>query len=264
MCDYKNFTLNETGGRISNDIQMDELMMIFALMILITFVCGSVSDALVYTNKHVELKIKPYLLHAWEKGYNSTLLAVMLCILYIIFRSYYVFTTCWYPYWVHYLLISVLFSLYVCRLSNLTRYLSMAILVEILNVLIWDVGTQTPDVTTILCVIIIIGTLIGLVLLLAGLTDPDSIGTNMSTALVTTLYGVVLSNLIFFPLAGRMRILSNEELLQKEMYLEGLVALSEGASTYVIREKMSMLLPLKERMEITKIRDRKNDVRKET
>ncbi|MBT6120909.1 motility protein A [bacterium] len=110
----------------------------------------------------------------------------------------------------------------------------------------------------------LIGTLIGLVLLLAGLSDPENIGANMSIALVTTLYGVLLSNLIFFPLAGRMRILSNEELLQKEMYLEGLVALSEGASTYVIREKMSMLLPLKERMEITEILDKKNDDRNET
>ena len=48
----------------------------------------------------------------------------------------------------------------------------------------------------------LIGTLIGLILLLAGLNDPKNIGANMSTALVTTLYGIVLSNLVFFPLAG--------------------------------------------------------------
>lgn len=98
----------------------------------------------------------------------------------------------------------------------------------------------------------LIGTLIGLIMMLAELDDPSSLGPSMSIALVTTFYGVLLANLIFLPLGGRLRISSNEEQMQKEMLLEGIYSMAKGESTYIIREKMSMLLPHKERIQLEK------------
>jgi chemotaxis protein MotA len=98
----------------------------------------------------------------------------------------------------------------------------------------------------------LLGTLIGLIMLLAQLEDPKTVGPNMSVALVTTFYGVLLSNLVFLPLSGRLRISSNEEIIQKEMMLAGIVALAKGESGYIIREKMSMLLPERERKKLYK------------
>ena len=96
----------------------------------------------------------------------------------------------------------------------------------------------------------LLGTLIGLILLLAQLDDPKSVGPNMSIALITTFYGVLLSNLVFLPLAGRLRISSNEEIMQKEMVLEGILSMAKGESGYIIREKMMMFLSEHEKKKV--------------
>jgi chemotaxis protein MotA len=88
----------------------------------------------------------------------------------------------------------------------------------------------------------LLGTLIGLVVLLAELENPQAIGPNMSIALVTTLYGVLLSNLLFMPLAGRLRVLSYDELFEKQMIQEGIISLAHGDSNYIIQEKMKTYL----------------------
>lgn len=103
----------------------------------------------------------------------------------------------------------------------------------------------------------LLGTLIGLIMMLAELDDPATLGPSMSVALVTTFYGVLLTNLLFLPLAGRLRISSNEETLQKEMLLEGLMCIAREESTYLVREKMSMLLPEKERKKLKKVAAKK-------
>ena len=108
----------------------------------------------------------------------------------------------------------------------------------------------------------LLGTLIGLILLLAQLEDPASVGPNMSTALITTFYGVLLSNLVFMPLAGRLRISSDEELLQKEMMLEGIISMAKGESSYIIREKMLMFLSEKEKRSVTGTRKNKKKAKK--
>ncbi len=97
-----------------------------------------------------------------------------------------------------------------------------------------------------------VGTLIGLVIMFGTLEDPKSIGPNMSVALTCTFYGVLLSNLVFMPLSGRLRISSQEEIFQKEMLLKGIVAMANGESTYIIKEKMAMFLSEKERKKIDK------------
>ena len=70
-----------------------------------------------------------------------------------------------------------------------------------------------------------IGTLIGLVLMLQDLSDPDSIGPNMSTALITTFYGSFIANWLSAPVAGKLSVNNDEEVQLKEIMIEGLLSI---------------------------------------
>lgn len=87
-----------------------------------------------------------------------------------------------------------------------------------------------------------VGTLIGLVKMLANLEDPSGIGAGMALALITTFYGAVMANLIFIPLAGKLSIYSGAEILAMEMIMEGICAISRGENPTVIREKMQSFI----------------------
>ena len=87
-----------------------------------------------------------------------------------------------------------------------------------------------------------IGTLIGLILMLKNLSDPDSLGPGMATALVTTFYGVVLANLVFTPIAKKLKAQSELERLQKELYIEGLLSIQEGENPRIIRDKLTAFI----------------------
>lgn len=87
-----------------------------------------------------------------------------------------------------------------------------------------------------------IGTLIGLVQMLAALDDPSSIGTGMATALVTTFYGAVLANLVFIPIAGKLKIRSTEEMLSKELALEGILSIQAGDNPKMVEMRLKAFL----------------------
>lgn len=87
-----------------------------------------------------------------------------------------------------------------------------------------------------------IGTLIGLIVMLKGLDNPDTLGPGMSTALVTTFYGVVLANLVFTPIAKKLKAQSELEKLQKELYIEGLLSIQEGENPRIIRDKLTAFI----------------------
>ncbi|NLJ74415.1 MAG: motility protein A [Firmicutes bacterium] len=90
-----------------------------------------------------------------------------------------------------------------------------------------------------------IGTLIGLIGMLSDLNDPDQIGIGMAVALITTLYGAVASNLIFLPIAGKLRIKSDEEILIKQVMIEGILSIQAGENPRIVEEKLkSFLSPL--------------------
>ncbi|MFV0348757.1 MAG: motility protein A [Halodesulfovibrio sp.] len=92
-----------------------------------------------------------------------------------------------------------------------------------------------------------IGTVIGLVQMLQTMSDPSSIGPAMAVALITTFYGAVLANLVFNPMAGKLKTRSKEEILIKEMQMEGILAISKGENPRIIQEKLSSFQPPKER-----------------
>ncbi len=88
-----------------------------------------------------------------------------------------------------------------------------------------------------------LGTLIGLINMLRHLDDPSTIGPNMSVALVTTFYGSLLANLIFLPLANKLKIRSNKEILVKELMVEGLLSIQAGENPRIIEEKLKTFIP---------------------
>lgn len=87
-----------------------------------------------------------------------------------------------------------------------------------------------------------IGTLIGLIIMLGNLNDPDRIGPGLAVALITTLYGSFFSNLIFIPLAGKLRALTDEEILLKEIITEGILSIQQGENPRVIEQKLKSFL----------------------
>jgi chemotaxis protein MotA len=87
-----------------------------------------------------------------------------------------------------------------------------------------------------------IGTLVGLVNMLKSMSDPSTIGPSMSVALLTTMYGSVLANLFATPFAGKLKIRSGEELLLKEVMIEGLLSIQAGENPRVIEEKLKAFI----------------------
>lgn len=83
-----------------------------------------------------------------------------------------------------------------------------------------------------------IGTLIGLVNLLKELDDPSTIGPNMSVALITTFYGSFIASAFCQPLSNKLSIRSGQEVLLKELMLEGLLSIQAGENPRIIEEKL--------------------------
>ena len=95
-----------------------------------------------------------------------------------------------------------------------------------------------------------IGTLIGLIQMLQQLSDPKSIGPAMAVALVTTFYGAILANIVFLPMAGKLRTRSDEEVLRKEIITHGILMIQTGENPRLIEQKLNAFLPPKSRQSI--------------
>ena len=87
-----------------------------------------------------------------------------------------------------------------------------------------------------------IGTLIGLVNMLQDMDDPSSIGPSMAVALITTLYGSILANWICAPVAAKLKCQNNDEMVIKEIMIEGLLSIQAGENPRVIEEKLKSFL----------------------
>lgn len=92
-----------------------------------------------------------------------------------------------------------------------------------------------------------IGTLIGLVQMLANMSDPKSIGPAMAVALLTTLYGAMIANLLALPIADKLALRSAEERRMKSLVLDGLSGIQAGHNPRMIQEMLSTYLPRKKR-----------------
>ncbi len=88
-----------------------------------------------------------------------------------------------------------------------------------------------------------IGTLVGLVIMLGAMDDPSSIGPAMAVALLTTLYGSLIANLFALPLADKLGLRSQEELLLKSIVIRGIMAIQSGDNPRIVEQKLKTFLP---------------------
>lgn len=93
----------------------------------------------------------------------------------------------------------------------------------------------------------IIGAILGLIQVMSNLEDPSQLGHGIATAFVATLYGVGLANLIFLPIAGKLKMRLKEEILLKEMILQGLISIQLGENPAIIQEKLLTFLNVSHR-----------------
>jgi chemotaxis protein MotA len=101
---------------------------------------------------------------------------------------------------------------------------------------VWDlIGAQGPAWG-------MIGTLIGLALMLQELADLASLGANMAIALITTFYGSLLANLIATPISSKLKSLTDAELMLREIQIEGVLSIQAGENSRIIEEKLKAFL----------------------
>jgi chemotaxis protein MotA len=87
-----------------------------------------------------------------------------------------------------------------------------------------------------------IGTLIGLINMLNAMSDPSALGPSMAVALITTLYGSLLSNFVCNPVAWKLKSTSSDEILLKEVMIEGMLSIQAGENPRIIEEKLKVFL----------------------
>ncbi len=92
-----------------------------------------------------------------------------------------------------------------------------------------------------------IGTLIGLVAMLLNMSDPSAIGPSMAVALLTTMYGAMIGNIIGAPVANILLIRDSDEILVKTLIIEGIMAIQSGDNPRTLEGKLLSFLPPKER-----------------
>ena len=100
-----------------------------------------------------------------------------------------------------------------------------------------------------------IGTLVGLIAMLGDLTNVDALGPGMAVALITTLYGSMMANMIFIPISKKLAVRSSEEVLSLELMVEGILAIQAGENPRIVEEKLKVYLPPKQRNQLEKARN---------
>jgi chemotaxis protein MotA len=92
-----------------------------------------------------------------------------------------------------------------------------------------------------------VGTLIGLIQMLANLDDPSTIGPKMAVAMITTFYGAVMANLMFLPMADKLRLRNDQEITNMNLLFEGVISIREGEHPRLMEEKLKVYLMSKKK-----------------
>lgn len=92
-----------------------------------------------------------------------------------------------------------------------------------------------------------VGTLIGLVQMLANMSDPAAIGPAMAVALLTTLYGALVANLIAIPIGAKLQKRTEQERINKSLVIEGVIGIMDGVNPKLLKPTLLNYLPSKDR-----------------
>jgi len=105
------------------------------------------------------------------------------------------------------------------------------------SISIWDsLGAYGPAMG-------LIGTLIGLVQMLQGMSDPSTIGPAMAVALLTTFYGAIIGNVFGIPTANKLKLRSSQEVAHMELIAQGLISILGGENPRFMVERLNATLP---------------------
>ncbi|MAG77083.1 MAG: flagellar motor protein [Colwelliaceae bacterium] len=85
----------------------------------------------------------------------------------------------------------------------------------------------------------ILGAVLGLIQAMSNLQDPDMLGQGIATAFVATIYGVGFANLIYIPIANKLRAIIHQQTMYREMIAQGLIAISQGENPHAIENRLS-------------------------
>jgi len=88
----------------------------------------------------------------------------------------------------------------------------------------------------------ILGAVLGLIQVVQNLTDPSRLGTGVAVAFVATIYGVASANLLFLPIAHKLRLHHERQMLRHQMLLEGVLALAQGEHPRLIAERLNGMI----------------------
>lgn len=89
----------------------------------------------------------------------------------------------------------------------------------------------------------IIGTVMGLVKVLGNLSDPEELSKSIAGAFIATLYGIFFANIVFLPIASKLKLKGAQSKLEKELIMEGVLSIQAGENPAIIREKLSAFIP---------------------
>jgi chemotaxis protein MotA len=92
-----------------------------------------------------------------------------------------------------------------------------------------------------------IGTLVGLIIMLGNMDDPAAIGPGMAVALLTTLYGAGLSNMLVAPISDKLALYSRREYQVRELIVRGILSIQAGDNPRMLEQKLKTCLPVSER-----------------
>jgi chemotaxis protein MotA len=97
-----------------------------------------------------------------------------------------------------------------------------------------------------------IGTILGMVTMFANMSDPSKLGPAMATALLATLYGAVIANMIAMPIADKLHIKLEEEEIARTLIIDGVLQMRDAKSPTLVREMLLAYLPQHHRTEMAK------------
>jgi chemotaxis protein MotA len=93
----------------------------------------------------------------------------------------------------------------------------------------------------------IIGTVLGLITVLKNLSEPDKLGGSIATAFIATLIGIMMANLVWLPLALKLKLVLSKEKNTKEMIIAGVLAIQQGESPKLVGDKLAAFVSDKEK-----------------
>ncbi|MEW6994557.1 flagellar motor protein [Colwelliaceae bacterium MEBiC 14330] len=85
----------------------------------------------------------------------------------------------------------------------------------------------------------ILGAVLGLIHAMTNLTEPDLLGQGIATAFIATIYGVGFANLLYLPIANKLRAIIHQQTMYREMVCEGLISIANGENPHAIENKLS-------------------------